>query len=135
MTKVSNNLFLMKVLVPALTVLVIGCASNPKPSLLNDNKELSSAEHSDFIAAYSLAFKETFYVLGDTTADLSKFKSATFYVATSDKIDELEDIFHDYATRIGTNHVAFFLKYGTEDYIKRLDEMRCFHIASFRFQP
>ncbi|MDP2930469.1 MAG: hypothetical protein Q8N56_02565 [bacterium] len=92
---------------------------------------MTEVQASDFGGVFSRAFEDSFSLLGERYTDLGKFKSVTFYVGTSDKIDQLDGIFIDYAKRIGTDHIALLLKYGTQDYSKRLSEMKCFHLTPF----
>ncbi len=114
-----------------LGVILFGCTNNvvipttQKINTIDENRE------KEFIKEFPNVFEETFALLGHEDSHLNDFKSVTFYVGTSTKIDDLDSIFRDYAKRIGTDHIAIFLKYGSQNYIKRLDEIKCFHLSPF----
>lgn len=114
-----------------LGVMLVGCANDMKSHVTQKAIAIDDTRKKEFIEEFPMVFEESFSLLGNVDTDLSDFKSVTFYVGTSTKIDELDNVFRDYAKRIGTDHIAVFLKYGTQNYSKRLDEMRCFHLTPF----
>lgn len=119
-----------KIIVSFLMMLVMtACANGNKPI-----GKLSPAEdmrHKEFIEGFEETPDREFFLMGDTNTDLSDFESVTFYIGTSDEIKDLDSVFRDYAQRIGEHHTAIFLEYGTQDYSKRLDEIKCFHLTPF----
>lgn len=120
-----KNLLIKMITTPLVIFIMImvfaSCAKNTNHPIVKE-----------FIDEFPTSFKNSFFLLGDVDdIDLNKFKSVTFYVGTSNKINELDIIFRDYAKRIGTDHIAVFLEYGTQNYSKQLDNIKCFHLMPF----
>ena len=131
MKKLLTGVIAKSLMIFIMIEVLVGCVNPTKSYFTQDTATIENTQHKVFIDEYHSTFKEFFSLLGDTDTDLSNFNSVTFYVGAPNKIDELDTIFRDYAKRIGTEHIAVFLKYGTQNYSKRLDEMKSLQLTPF----